>query len=101
MRLHASRQWPVAENKAVTVKASWLVTRALDSFLALDAVLNELTHADVIAALELESSTRRRRSVLDRLISRAVRLNEISYKRQLKGKYHGPHPKSSPSPDRS
>ncbi|MBS0454029.1 MAG: hypothetical protein JSS14_22225 [Proteobacteria bacterium] len=83
----------------MTVKASWLVTRALDSYPALVAVLNELTHADVIAALELESSTRRRHSFIERLISRAVRLNELSYKRQLQEQFHGTHPQASTRSD--
>ena len=82
----------------MSVKASWLVTRALDSYPSLVAVLNELTHAEVIAALELESRTRRRGSILDRLISRAVRLNEISYKQELKGKYHGTPQETSTGP---
>ncbi|MDM0116873.1 hypothetical protein QTI66_32625 [Variovorax sp. J22R133] len=73
----------------MTVKASWQVTRALDSFPALVAVLNDLTHEQVLEALQLESTTRRRRSVIERLIARAVRLNEISYNRQLKEKFHG------------
>ena len=51
--------------------------------------LNELTEEEVLAALDLEGATRRRRSVIDRLISRAARLNEIRYVRQLKEKYHG------------
>lgn len=63
------------------------VTRALDSFGALVSGLNDLTEEEVIAALDLESSTRRRQSFIDRLISRAVRLNEVSYSRQLKEKY--------------
>jgi len=86
--------------KQTPTKASWLVTRALDSFPALVAVLNELTEDQVLAALELECSTRRRQSVIDRLISRAVRLNEISYKRQLKEKFHGQN-QASTRPDQS
>jgi hypothetical protein len=70
------------------------VTRALDSFGALVSGLNDLTEEEVIAALDLESSTRRRQSFIDRLISRAVRLNEVSYSRQLKEKYHGQSKKS-------
>jgi len=70
------------------------VTRALDSFGALVSGLNDLTEEEVIAALDLESGTRRRQSFIDRLISRAVRLNEVSYSRQLKEKYHGQSKKS-------
>jgi hypothetical protein len=65
------------------------VTRALESFGELTALLNDLTEEEVLAALELESATRRRQSFIDRLISRAVRLNEVRYSRQLKEKYRG------------
>lgn len=53
------------------------------------AVLNELTLEEIIAALDLESRTLRRKSILTRLISRAVRLNEIEFKSNLEKKYHG------------
>lgn len=55
----------------------------------MNEVLPELTEDEVKAALELESGSRRRRSILDRLISRAIRLNELSYAKSLKEKYHG------------
>jgi hypothetical protein len=64
------------------------VTRALESFGELTMLLNDLTEEEVLAALNLESATRRRRSFIDRLISRAVRLNEVRYSSQLKEKYH-------------
>ena len=67
----------------------WYLDRALASYPSLKAVIGELTLEEVIAALDLESSTLRRRSLIDRLISRAVRLNEVSFNRQLKEKYHG------------
>lgn len=67
----------------------WYLDRALDSYPSLKAVIGELTLEEVIAALDLESSTLRRRSLIDRLISRAVRLNEVSFNRQLKEKYRG------------
>ena len=67
----------------------WYLDRALTSYPSLKAVIGELTLEEVIAALDLESSTLRRRSLIDRLISRAVRLNEISFNRQLKEKYRG------------
>jgi hypothetical protein len=67
----------------------WYVSQALTSVTRLNEVLAELTAAEVTACLELEAATSRRRSILDRLISRAVRLNEISYSQSLKGKYHG------------
>lgn len=74
----------------------WYLDRALDSYPSLKAVIGELTLEEVIAALDLESSTLRRRSLIDRLISRAVRLNEVSFNRQLKEKYH--HGKSTQDP---
>lgn len=67
----------------------WYVNQALVSFVRLNEVLGELTEAEVLACLDLEAATRRRRSVIDRLISRAIRLKEIELNRQLKDKYHG------------
>jgi len=67
----------------------WYVDQALLSFIRLHEVLSDLTEAEVLACLDLEAATQRRRSVIDRLISRAVRLKEIEINRQLKEKYHG------------
>lgn len=67
----------------------WYVARALESFTGLCGVLNELTEDEVLACLELEAGSRRRSSVIDRLISRAVRLRELSYSSQLKEQFHG------------
>jgi hypothetical protein len=67
----------------------WNVSQALSSMARLTELLPELTEADVIAALELESRSRRRRSVINRLISRATRLNELRYSTSLQRKYHG------------
>ncbi len=67
----------------------WHLAQAVDSFTTLKAVVNELTEEEVLAALDLESRAARRRSLIDRLISRAVRLNEINYASQLKEKYRG------------
>jgi hypothetical protein len=66
----------------------WYVGQALLSFSRLNEVLLELTEDEVLAALSLESQSRRRRSITDRLISRAVRLNEIRYSTQLKEQHH-------------
>ena len=71
-----------------------LVAQALESFQGLAAALHELTEEEVLACLEVESASLRRRSMLDRLISRAVRLRELSYAAQLKEKFHGTHPES-------
>lgn len=67
----------------------FLIGQALESFSALNTHLNDLTEEEVLAALALESAAQRRRSVIDRLISRAARLNEVRYVRQLKEKHHG------------
>ena len=68
----------------------WYIGEALKSFVRLNEVLSELTEEEVVACLDLEAASQRRRSILDRLISRAVRLREIEFNRQLKEKYHGP-----------
>jgi hypothetical protein len=68
------------------------VQQALESFSSLSKTLDELTEEEVLACLELEASSRRRQSILDRLISRAVRLNELSYSTSLKEKFHGTRP---------
>ena len=73
-----------------------MVSAALASFTTLNKVLPKLTEQEVHACLELEASTLRRRTVIDRLISRAVRLNELTYSSQLKEKFHGTHPVESP-----
>jgi hypothetical protein len=65
------------------------IDQALKSFSDLARVLEELTEAEILACLELEASSRRRQSVLDRLISRAVRINELAYSTRLKEKFHG------------
>lgn len=67
----------------------WYLGEALQSFVRLNEVLSELTEAEVLACLDLEAASRRRRSLIDRLISRAVRLREIDYNRILKEKFHG------------
>lgn len=64
------------------------VAQALKSFGSLNGVIAALTEEEVLECLRLESSTQRRQSILDRLTSRAVRLNEIAYQRKLKEKFH-------------
>jgi hypothetical protein len=63
--------------------------QALRSFGSLNEIISELTEQEVLACLDLEAASQRRRSILNRLISRAVRLNEVRYHRQLKEKIHG------------
>lgn len=65
----------------------WYLDQALASYPSLKGVLSELTHEEVMAALDLESATLRRKSLIDRLIQRAVRLNEVAYAAQLRRKY--------------
>ena len=74
----------------------WYVDQALVSYPVLKTVINELTMDEVIAALEVESATKRRQSITLRLIARATRLNEIVFSRRLKEKFHG-----KSNPDRS
>lgn len=69
---------------------SWYIGQALQSVASMSKVLIEMTAAEVTAALELECSTRRRSSIITRLISRAVRLNELEYSHTLKEKYGTP-----------
>jgi hypothetical protein len=79
----------------------WYLDRALDSFAGLRSVLPDLTEKEVLAALELEAATLRRQSVIDRLISRAVRIREQIYASQLKEKFHGTSPIQSPVRNRT
>jgi hypothetical protein len=65
------------------------VQSALKNFEDLNKVIGELTEEEVYACLNLESASRRRRSIVDRLISKAVRLHELQFKSQLREKYHG------------
>jgi hypothetical protein len=65
------------------------IDKALSSYTGLLSVLEELTEDEVLACLKLEAASQRRRSIINRLISRAVRLNELLYSRQLKEKFHG------------
>lgn len=67
----------------------WYVDQALSSFVRLNEVLLDLRVEEVMACLDLEAATQRRRSVIDRLISRAIRLAEIELQTSLKEKYYG------------
>ena len=64
------------------------VDQALTSYPSLKAIVNELTEEEVMAALTIESATRRRQSIVLRLIARANRLNEVRYVAELKKKFH-------------
>lgn len=67
----------------------WNVDQALLSFHSLNNIVGELTEEEVFKCLELETASRRRKSIINRLISRAVRINELRYSTSLKEKYHG------------
>jgi hypothetical protein len=75
--------------KSTPVVRKHYISAALENFAQLTKVLPELTEAEIFACLDLEAASLRRRSLINRLISRAGRLAEISLTRQLKEKYHG------------
>jgi hypothetical protein len=62
------------------------IDQALTSYPSLKTIVNELTEEEVMAALDIESATRRRQSIVLRLI--ANRINELRYVAELKKKYH-------------
>lgn len=66
----------------------WYMNQALASYASLNQVVNELTEEEVLACLNLEAASRRRRSIINRLIQRAVRLRAIETTRQLKEQFH-------------
>ncbi len=68
---------------------SWKVQRALDSFRSLAGSIDELSEEEVYQALEFEVETRRRSSVINRLIAKAADLNRQTFLTTLKEKYHG------------
>ena len=57
----------------------WHVGQALGSFRSLIDVLSELTEEEVLHCLQVEAGSLRRRSVINRLISRAARIHELRY----------------------
>lgn len=61
---------------------------ATSSMAGLRSVINDLTLEEVIAALDLEVRSLRRKSHIDRLIARASRLKEVEFTTQLREKYH-------------
>lgn len=65
------------------------VAAALKSVPDLLKVLSQLTEDELVSALELESMTTRRRSIIKRLIGRAVSLRARVYREDLERKYHG------------
>lgn len=66
----------------------WYLSEALTSYRRMLEVVGELTEEEVFACLDLEAGSQRRRSVLERLIKRAVQLNV----HRLQEKYLGKNP---------
>lgn len=65
----------------------WRIGQALDSYNSLCNVIGVLTEDELHKVLEIETSTRRRTSIIRRLISRLARINELRYVKELKSKY--------------
>lgn len=53
---------------------AWYVNEALTSFRRLGEIIDELTEDEVRQALQLEASTRRRKSIIARLEAKAKKL---------------------------
>jgi hypothetical protein len=53
----------------------WYINEALHSFRRLKSILGELPEAEAVAALSLERSSRRRKTVMRLLTDRAVELH--------------------------
>ncbi len=68
---------------------NWHITKALASSRSLSDVIGELTEEEVLHALSIESESRRRSVIIDRLILKAAELHRITYINQLKEKHHG------------
>lgn len=66
----------------------WHIRKALTSSRSLSQIIGELTEEEVIQALQIESESRRRTVIIDRLILKAAELHRVSYINQLKEKYH-------------
>jgi hypothetical protein len=67
----------------------WHVQRALESYRQLVSIIDELTEEEVLACLDLEVGTRRRATLVERLIQQAADLHRQNYVKSLKEKYHG------------
>lgn len=60
-----------------------VIAAAVGSYFDLAGIIDKMTLAEVLHALEIESGAQRRKSTICRLIKRAVRLNEIAYRNKL------------------
>lgn len=77
----------------------WNMTRALESVRQLVAQLPELTDEEVLACLQLEFDTRRRKSVIDRLVVTAADRHRQTFILNLQEQYkHGPSEVRHPHP---
>ena len=79
----------------------WYISQATGSFATLRTVISHLTLEEVLAALDLESQTQRRQTLIERLISRAVRLQELAFKQQLEEKYYEDQQRHQSDPERT
>lgn len=66
------------------------VARALESVAACRDVVVELTEAEVMHCLQVETSTQRRMTVISTLIRRAAQINRRNYIRSLTEKFNVP-----------
>lgn len=66
------------------------VRLALESYPSMRSVIAKMTEAELHAALELESATNRRATIINRMIGRLIALQTASYRRQLQERYHAP-----------
>lgn len=64
-----------------------MVRTALSSYKELSEVIAQLTEWELRAALAIESQTRRRTAVMERLVRRLVRLVELRTRQQLERRY--------------
>ena len=70
----------------------WHVGQALRSFRYLDKIIDELTEEEVLHVLEIESGAQRRKTIMNRLLQKAVDLNRHNYEVTLKEKLKWPVP---------
>jgi hypothetical protein len=75
---------PPPGNTSMSEIRKWHVDQALHSVRSMMKVINEMTVPELEAALELESATRRRDKIVQRLIGRAAHLHGQEYVNQLK-----------------
>lgn len=69
----------------------WYISRSLESVVSLREVIEVLTIEETMHGLELESATRRRKIIINILITHAARLNKRAFIKSLKEKYDVPY----------